>query len=60
MKTPEDCKRKADQCWELAGCARVDGDTKDMIRWTEEARLWSHRAHEGGYDDSQPNKEQEK
>jgi len=31
-------RRKADQAWELAGCARRDGDTADEKRWTEEAR----------------------
>ena len=30
-------RRKADQAWELAGCARQDGDKADEARWTAEA-----------------------
>jgi hypothetical protein len=40
------CKRKANQAWELAGCARQDGDTKDEQRWTAEARVWEAKAIE--------------
>lgn len=31
-------RRKRDQAWELAGCARVDGDKEDEKRLTNEAR----------------------
>jgi hypothetical protein len=32
--------RKADQEWELAGCARQDGDKAAELKHTERARLW--------------------
>jgi hypothetical protein len=35
-----DFRRKADQAWELAGCARVDGDKKDEAYYTNRARLY--------------------
>lgn len=41
--TESRCRRKRDQCWELAGCARQDGDRADEKRYTDEARLWSRR-----------------
>ena len=31
-------RRKANQAWEMAGCARQDGDYKDEERYTAEAR----------------------
>lgn len=31
-------RRKADQAWDLAGCARQDGDKADEERWTKIAR----------------------
>lgn len=34
----EKLRRKVDQSWELAGCARVDGDRVDEARHTAEAR----------------------
>ncbi len=49
MYTAEDCRRKADQHWEMAGLARQDGDTADAHRHTREARLWDQRAADGGY-----------
>ena len=36
--TVKELRRKADQAWELAGCARQDGDTADEQRRTAEAR----------------------
>ena len=39
-------RRKSDQAWELAGCARRDGDTKEEIRWTEKAREHQRLASE--------------
>jgi hypothetical protein len=50
MYTAEDCRRKADQHWEMAGLARQDGDTADADRHTRDARLWESRAQQGGYD----------
>lgn len=50
MKSAEDCRRKANQHWEMAGLARQDGDHADMHRHTREARLWEQRAADGGYD----------
>lgn len=41
-------RRKADQEWELAGCARQDGDTEDEKRHTELAREYSRLAAEVG------------
>jgi hypothetical protein len=43
------CKRKENQSWELAGCARVDRDRADEKRYTDLARLWQQRAIDGGY-----------
>lgn len=31
-------RRKRDQAWELAGCARVDGDKINEKHWTDEVR----------------------
>lgn len=39
-------RRKADQAWELAGCARQDGDKADEARWTEKAREYDKLAAE--------------
>jgi len=39
-------RRKADQHWELAGCARHDGDTKEELRHTALAREYSRWAAE--------------
>lgn len=39
--TLEKLRRKRDQAWELAGCARRDGDHKDEQRHTENARRYS-------------------
>ena len=44
-------RRKEDQAWELAGCARVDGDRVDEKKWTEEARRLQDKI--GGHPDSQ-------
>lgn len=45
-KTTSDCKRKANQHWELAGLARQDGDYADEKRHTDLARMWDLRAME--------------
>lgn len=50
MYTAEDCRRKADQHWEMAGLVRMDRDTADADRHTREARLWETRASQGGHD----------
>lgn len=34
-------RRKRDQAWELAGCARQDRDTADEVRWTKKAREYN-------------------
>ena len=34
-------RRKRDQAWENAGCARRDGDLRDEMRWIQEARKLS-------------------
>lgn len=44
-----ECRRKADQHWELAGLARQDLDPEDANRHTKLAQTWEVRAHEGGY-----------
>jgi len=49
MKTQEECRRKANQHWEMAGLARHDNDKIDEKRQTDLARLWEKRAFEGGY-----------
>ena len=52
MKLPEWYRRKADQEWEMAGCARRDGDRRDEQRHTDRAR-----AYERGEDPDEPRKE---
>jgi len=47
--TLQDCLRKTNQEWEMAGLARLDGDSKDEARHTAQAKLWAQRAKEGGY-----------
>jgi len=51
MKTysTEDCLRKAEQHWKMAGYAHTDGDPIDAKRHTERAMLWEKRARDGGY-----------
>jgi len=39
-------RRKEDQAWELAACARVDGDKADEARWTAEAQAIRRRITE--------------
>jgi hypothetical protein len=39
-------RRKRDQSWDMAGCARQDGDTADEVRRTEEAREWQRQISE--------------
>lgn len=42
----EKMRRKRDQAWENAGCARVDGDKADEASWTKEAREWERKIGE--------------
>lgn len=42
--TPEYHRRKADQAWEMAGLARADGDDKDSMKQTLEARKYERLA----------------
>jgi hypothetical protein len=49
--SPTDCRRKANQHWEMAGLARQDNDQADSKRHTDLARLWDQRAAEGGWSD---------
>lgn len=51
--TASDCFRKADQHWEMAGCARQDRDAADAQRHTDLARLWHTRAAAGGWQEEQ-------
>jgi hypothetical protein len=37
--TVKDLRRKADQAWEMAGCARKDGDTADEQKREYEALI---------------------
>ena len=39
-------RRKANQAWECAGCARQDRDKADEQRWTEEAHKHERLAAE--------------
>ena len=39
--TIEKLRRKCNQAWDLAGCARRDGDTADERRWTDLARRYA-------------------
>ena len=41
---PDYCSRKANQHWEMAGLARVDGDKADEARHTKLARQWDEKA----------------
>lgn len=47
--SPEDCRRRAHQHWEMAGLARQDMDSSDAERHTKLARLWEARAETGGW-----------
>jgi hypothetical protein len=38
--TTEKLKRKANQSWELAGCARQDNDYVDEAKYTADARKY--------------------
>lgn len=49
---PSRAQRKADQEWELAGCARRDGDSLAELRHTEKARTWQRIAN--GSDEPEP------
>ncbi len=42
----EEFIRKANQHWEMAGLARMDGDLKDAEKHTKLARHWEHKARE--------------
>jgi hypothetical protein len=48
--TAADCRRKADQHYEMAGLARQDGDSKDAAEQTRKAKEWDQRASEGGWE----------
>ena len=48
----EACYAKADQHYEMAGLARLDGDIPDADRHMQEARLWDDKARQGGYNES--------
>lgn len=39
-------RRKANQEWELAGCARKDGDSADELKHTEKARDYDRQIKE--------------
>lgn len=39
-------RRKADQEWEMAGCARQDGDRIDEMKHTEKAREYERLSRE--------------
>jgi hypothetical protein len=41
-------RAKANQQWELAGCARQDGDMKASAEHTEKAREYDRLANEQG------------
>ena len=49
FRTPRDCRRKADQHWEMAGEARGDGDAQAEREHTAQAREWESRAAAGGH-----------
>lgn len=57
MMTTDQCFRKAEQHWEMAGLARQDNDPDDAARHTTKARLWDQRAAQGGYDDDVSSKD---
>ena len=42
--TKEECRRKADQHWEMASLARQDGDDEDYIRQVNLAKEWDAKA----------------
>jgi len=46
--TTDKLKRKINQAWELAGCARQDGDKADEARWTKEARRLQAKLMDNG------------
>jgi hypothetical protein len=40
------CLRKANQHWEMAGLASLDGDKEDFLKHTRLARHWEAKARE--------------
>jgi hypothetical protein len=46
----EECRRKADQHWEMASLARSDCDEADAAKQTSKAKEWDARAKEGGWE----------
>ena len=48
--TEAECRRKAEQHWEMAGLASADQDYSDSSRHTALAREWDALAAEGGGD----------
>jgi len=49
--TPEECRRKADQHWDMAGLARQDRDYIDAEKHTRMARVWDARVVDGGFEE---------
>jgi hypothetical protein len=47
--TAEECLRKEDQHWEMAGLARADNDPVDAAKHYVKARLWASRKADGGF-----------
>lgn len=45
---PDECRRKADQHWEMAGLARRDNDDADAARHTRLGHEWDQHAKNGG------------
>ena len=45
-KSPSYYRMKADQCWEMAGLARQDGDMADAKRQTDKAREYEQLARD--------------
>lgn len=42
----EKLRRKRDQAWEIAGCARQDNDRKEEVRYTELATFYARKIGE--------------
>lgn len=47
--TVQECYRKADQHYEMAGLAVAEGDGADAKRHNDLAALWNQRAARGGW-----------
>ena len=51
--SPEECRRKACQHWEMSGLASQDNDPIDAAKHTKSAQFWDSHANSGGWSSDQ-------